>query len=176
MVGLELVTPAMVRALACPYCTRVQPHDLAGQRAAQAAWGWSGALATEGERVVGLLLVHPDGSGSRPAALISALWVAPGHVGAGVGRALVGTAAAGLIRARVGVLQARSGVPATCTAPPAGFLLATGFAPTANASRWRLDLDTTVRAPLESMLDRLGRLMQAVRPMAPPEPARRSAP
>lgn len=173
MVGVELVTPAMLRGLACPYCCRLVPGDHAGPLAAQAAWGWCAARATSDGRTVGLLLLKPDDSGPRPQARIVSLWVAPQFVAAGTGRQLVRTAAAGLVRARVTALRARSHPVPSCSALPAGFLLATGFSPTDHAGRWRLDLGNTVRTPFEGVLDRLGRLVQAVRPVAPPEPARR---
>ena len=36
---------------------------------------------------------------------------------------------------------------------------------------WRLDLVTTVKVPKRSVLDRLGALVQTIRPVGPPEPA-----
>ncbi|MFT4296443.1 MAG: GNAT family N-acetyltransferase [Micropruina sp.] len=173
-VVVELVSPATVRGLSCPYCGRPMPLDEAGMVAAQAAWGLCGAVATDDERTVGLLLVSAATVGDPQAtvALVGALWVAPGHTGQGLGRALVRTAAAGLVRSRVAAMLANSAAPG-CAGPPEGFLGGTGFAPMRPRGLWRMDLATTVRPPKRSVLARLGRLVQAVRPVAPPEPARR---
>lgn len=173
MIGVELVTSAMLRGLACPYCGLAVPADEADAVSAQAAWGWCAARAVAEGRTVGLLLLTPDGGGSRSPARIVTAFVAPEFVGAGTGRELVRTAAAGLVRARVGSVRATSSAVRSCSSLPAGFLLATGFTPSERAGRWRLDLGATARVPFEGVMDRLERLVQSVRPVAPPEPAGR---
>ncbi|MCB0890645.1 MAG: hypothetical protein KDB51_02105, partial [Propionibacteriaceae bacterium] len=65
VIGVELVTSAMLRGLACPYCGLAVPADEADAVSAQAAWGWCAARAVAEGRTVGLLLLTPDGSGSR---------------------------------------------------------------------------------------------------------------
>lgn len=181
MVSIELVGPATVRGLACPYCARPMPLDEAGMIAAQAAWGLCGAMARDGGRPAGLLLVSASSVGdpSATVAVIGTGWVAGDHAGRGTGRALVRALAAGLVRARVASMLAGSDERRGCAALPAGFLAGTGFAPLTRGdgapgpNLWRMDLATTVRTPRDSVLVRLGRLVQAVRPVAPPEPARR---
>ncbi len=68
-------------ALACPYCGRTPDAADPGTLAAEQAWGFVGAgLTAHGRRTAALLLTPlPD---SR-AALLSCLWVAPGHTGRG---------------------------------------------------------------------------------------------
>ncbi len=175
MVSIELVGPATVRGLACPYCARPMPLDEAGMVAAHAAWGWCGAVAVADERVIGLLLTSASTLNDPrvTVARIGAAWVADGHTGRGTGRALLHALAAGLHRSRVATLLASSDRRRGCGALPAGFLDGTGFVPAVPSHTWRLDLSTAIRTPKRSVLVRLGRLVQAVRPVAPPEPARR---
>ncbi|MFT4216014.1 MAG: hypothetical protein QM619_02355 [Micropruina sp.] len=175
MVSIELVGPALVRGLACPYCGRPMPLDEAGMIAAHAAWGWCGAVALESRRPVGLLLTSAATLGDPrvTVARIGAGWVADGYLGQGNGRALLYGLASGLHRARVGTVLASSDSRRGCAALPSGFLDATGFVPAHARNTWRLDLSAVVTAPKSSVLVRLGRLVQAVRPVAPPEPARR---
>lgn len=174
MVSIELVGPGTVRDLACPYCGRPMPLDEAGMVAAQAAWGWCGALATEGGRAVGLLLVSVTTPGDPRVrvARIGAGWVTDSRARQGIGRGMLDHLAGGLYRARVGTLFATSAQWRHCAALPPGFLDRTGFVTTAPAHGWRLDLNAAVPTK-GSVLDRLGRLVRAVRPVAPPEPARR---
>ncbi|HMQ36822.1 MAG TPA: hypothetical protein PKE46_03730 [Micropruina sp.] len=176
VVSVELVSPATVRGLACPYCGRPMPLDEAGMVAAQAAWGLCGAVALADGVPVGLLLVSAAAVGDPQAtvALIGAGWVDEAHTGRGTGRAMLRTLAGGLVRSRVAAVLASSDPLRGCAALPAGFLAGTGFAPMPRPVLWRMDLATTVRPPKRSVLDRLGRLVQAVRPVAPPEPARRN--
>lgn len=174
MISFELVGPAVVRAMSCPRCGRGMPLDEAGMVAAQAAWGWCGAVATEADQRVGLLLMAA-GAPTDPRvtmARIGAAWMAEPYTGRGHGRALLQTLLGGLSRAKVATVLAGSEPNRGCAALPAGFLAATGFLPIAT-STWRLDLATAVPATKRSALDQLGRLVQAVRPVAPPEPARR---
>lgn len=175
MVSVELVSPATVRRLACPYCGRPMPPDEPGMVAAQAAWGLCGAVAFADGAPVGLVLVSAAAIGDPQAtvALIGAGWVREGQTGQGIGRTMLRRLAGGLVRARVAAVLASSDPLRGCAALPAGFLAGTGFAPMPRPQLWRMDLGTTVRPPKRSVLDRLGRLVQAVRPVAPPEPARR---
>lgn len=175
MVGIELVGPATVRGLFCPYCARPMPLDEAGMVAAHAAWGWCGAVALSGDRVVGLMLASAATLGDPrvTVARIGAAWVADGKTGQGNGRALLHALAAGLHRSRVATVLASSDRRRGCGALPTGFLDGTGFVSAGPAHTWRLDLSTAVRTPKRSVLVQLGRLVQAVRPVAPPEPARR---
>ncbi len=176
MVSIELVGPGTVRGLACPYCGRPMPLDEAGMIAAQAAWGWCGALAIEDGRTAGLLLVSAATSGDPrvTVARIGAGWVRPGDVRQGTGRAMLHALAGGLHRARVGTLFASSDPHRGCAALPSGFLDGTGFIAMNPAHHWRLDLNGAVPVAKRSVLVRLGRLVRAVRPVAPPEPARRT--
>lgn len=174
MVSIELVGPGTVRGLTCPYCGRPMPLDEAGMVAAQAAWGWCGALATDADVTVGLLLVSATTPGDPrvTVARIGAGWVSDSHARQGIGRGMLHLLAGSLRRARVGTLFASSAQWRHCAALPPGFLDGTGFVTTAPAHSWRLDLNGAVPAK-GSVLGRLGRLVQAVRPVAPPEPARR---
>lgn len=175
VVSIELVGPGTVRGLACPYCGRPMPLDEAGMVAAQAAWGWCGALAIDGRKTVGLLLVSATASSDPRATVtrIGAGWVTPGHTRRGTGRALLHALAGGLHRARVGALFATADPLRRCAALPSGFLESTGFVATTQARTWRLDLNAAVPAARSSVRVRLERLVQAVRPVAPPEPAGR---
>ena len=140
---------------------RAAVGDVLASRTALVAVGW----------LIGLVLVAPIEWRGRAAARITTGWVAPGHCASGVGRALVRGVAGGLLKARATVVLARADVALGCAALPAGFLAATGFAAQAAAPLWALDLTTAVRAAKPSVLDRLGRLVQSVGPLAPPEPA-----
>ncbi|MBK8446971.1 MAG: GNAT family N-acetyltransferase [Micropruina sp.] len=175
MVGVELVTPAAIAGLACPYCGRAMPRDADGMRAAQSAWGLCGASANANGHLIGLLLLAPSELHGRAAARITSAWVAPQHCGNGVGRALLRTVAGGLAKARITLLLAGAKTRPNCSAPPAGFLAGTGFVAQPGGSLWALDLGTTVRVFKPSVLDRLGRLVQSVGPLAPPEPAHNQA-
>lgn len=174
MVGFELVGPAVVRGLACPRCGRGMPLDEAGMVAAQAAWGWCGAVATEAGQPVGLFLLAAGTLGDPRTTMvrIGAGWVAEPFAGRGNGRILLQTLVGGLSRAKVATVLAGSAPGRGCAALPPGFLAATGFLPLA-PHRWRLDVATAVPAARRSALDQLGRLVRSVRPVAPPEPARR---
>lgn len=171
MVSAELVTPVAIASLACPYCGRSMPRDIGGMPAAQAAWGFCAAMCNKDGHGVGLLIVAPTQWRGRTAARITTCWVAPGYCAAGVGRDLIRSVGGGLLKARTSLLLARSDAALGCAALPAGFLAGTGFVAQPAASLWTLDLTTAVRAVKPSVLDRLGRLVQAVGPLAPPEPA-----
>lgn len=175
MVGVELVTPAVITGLACPYCGRAMPVDAEGTRAAQAAWGWCAATASANGHLIGLLLLAPAERHGRAAARITTGWVAANHCGAGVGRTLLRTVAGGLLTARITLLLADALSTGDCATLPAGFLAGTGFVAQPGGSLWALDLGTTVKATKPSVLDRLGRLVQSVGPLAPPEPAHMQA-
>ncbi|MCW3159429.1 GNAT family N-acetyltransferase [Micropruina sonneratiae] len=177
MDGVELVSPGMVRDLACPWCGRAMPIDEAGMVAAQAAWGLCGAAARDAAGVSGLLLLSAAASGDPQGtvALVGAGWVRPDRTGRGVGRELVRAVAAALLRPRVAAVLAGSDAGGGCASLPPGFLDATGFTPMRAPGLWRLDLVTTVKVPKPSVLDRLGALVQTIRPVGPPEPARRQS-
>ncbi len=175
MVRTAWASPATVRRLACPYCGHRMPLDEPGMVAAQAAWGFCGAVATGEDGVLGVLLLAPptDETLSGPVR-VSAARVRDDACGHGVGRSLVRTVADGLVGARAGALVATVEPPRGCGTLPAGFLRATGFVPV-EWPLWRLDLATAVRPAKHPVISTLERLVQAVRPVAPPEPARRSA-
>ena len=151
--------------LACPYCGRRVSPNSEPVIAAEQAWGFVGArLQMQGE-TTGLLLLTPV-PGSRDA-LLTCLWVGPGHAGRGLGRRLIQSAAAGLLSRDVPALLARgSRVKKDCAAPPADFLRAVGFSRALDERLYRLDLETTLthRPGLRAMLQRL---VGALRPLGP---------
>lgn len=177
MVSVELVSPAAVRGVACPYCHRQVPPEQAGTIAAQAAWGTCGAVAMSESRPVGLLLIRPivDADPKAGLARVCTAWVALGFNGQGIGTALVHTVAEALALARASALLAGSAPPHGCASLPPAFLASVGFTPTRRPGLWRMDLLATVRPARRSVLDRIEQLVQSVRPVAPPEPARRHA-
>lgn len=172
---VSLVNAAGVRSLTCPYCGRTMPRDEPGMFAAQARWGFAGAqVSVEGE-VVGLLLVSAaaEPGDASAVALLSGGWVSPEFVGRGVGRELLRAVAGGLVHQKVGSLLASSGRAAGCAAFPRGWLTAVGFGPTEHKRVWRLDLGQTL-VRKRSLRQALNRLVEAVRPVPPPEPVGRS--
>lgn len=176
MASVSLLPAASVAGLSCPYCGRAMPVDQPGLYAAQDAWGFGGAVAHEGDRVVGLLLLaaaaEPGQHHSASAAMISTAWVLPGFTGNGLGRHLVRRVAAGLVRQPVSSLIAVAG-GGDCSRLPAGWLRAVGFGPTRQSPIWRLELAQTLPTPggLRSVLERW---VDAVRPLPPPEPVGRT--
>lgn len=177
MSSLTWLGRADLAALACPYCSRTPDAADPGTLAAEQEWGFVGAaLNAHGRRTAALLLTPvPD---SR-AAMLSCLWVAPGHTGRGRGRRLVQAAAAGLVSQDVEAILAR-GRKADCAAPPPEFLRAVGFTRTLDelldpgrpgGKLWRLDLTTTVTAP-SGLRGLVEQLLLGLRPVRP-EPAGR---
>ncbi|MGB7962575.1 MAG: GNAT family N-acetyltransferase [Propionicimonas sp.] len=163
--------PALV-GVGCPYCGRILDTDDAGMVAAQQAWGWVGIAAKADGRVAGVLLLEtlPDRT-----ALVRSLWVAPGLVRSGLGTRLVQGAAAGLLRRDVrAVVSAGSRRNPTCQAPPREFLKAVGFARGLDEQLWHLDLDATV-VDRPRLITAFERFVEAIRPVAPPEPAGRAS-
>jgi len=177
VVSVELVSPAAVRGFACPYCRRTLPPEEGGTIAAQAAWGTCGAVAVSESRPVGLLLIRAAADAESKAGLarICTAWVAEGFTRQGTGTALVQTVAEALVIARASELQASSAPLHGCAALPPAFLASVGFTPARRAALWRMDLLATVRPHRRSVLDRIEQIVQSVRPVAPPEPARRHA-
>lgn len=176
MATVSLVPAASATGLACPYCGRVIPVDERGMFAAQASWGFCGAVASEVGRVVGVLTISAQADPAAdlpiPTAMISSVWVTPGLVGRGLGRQLVQTVAGGLVRQRVGSLLAVAG-GRNCCRPPKRWLGAVGFAPTRQAHVWRLDLGQTITTT-QVLRSALERLVDSVRPLPPPEPVGRT--
>ena len=172
---VSLVNAASVRSLTCPYCGRRMPRDEPGMFAAQARWGFAGAqVSVEGE-VVGLLLVSAaaEPGDSSAVALLSGGWVAESSAGHGLGKELVRTLAGALVHQKVGSVIASSETAAGCAAFPRGWLEAVGFGPTSHRTVWRLDLGQAV-VRKQSLRRALNRLVEAVRPVPPPEPVGRS--
>ena len=162
--------PALV-GVGCPYCGRTLDPDDAGMVAAQQAWGWAGFAAKADGRVAGWLVVEPLPGRT---ALVRSVWVAPGLVRSGVGTRLVQGAAAGLLQRNVrAMVSAGSRRSPTCQVPPREFLKAVGFTRGLDERLWHLDLDATVvdRPRLITVFERF---VEAIRPVAPPEPAGRA--
>lgn len=180
--------------LACPYCGRMADPDAEAMVAAEQAWGFVGAsLTLHGTRTAALLITPvPD----TRAAMLTCLWVAPGHAGRGRGKRLVQAAAAGLLSSGTVAIVARGArVKKDCATPPADFLRAVGFTrvidePLNTALRspatghrlgpvtdldgarlWRLDLNATVIVP-GGLRGLVADWLRALRPIRP-EPAGR---
>ena len=140
--------PALA-GVGCPYCAALVDPEDAGIVAAQQSWGWVGVAATADGRLAGRLLVVPA---EDRTALVRSLWVAPALVRSGVGTRLVQGVAAGLLRRD---------------------LRAVGFSRGLDEKLWRLDLDLTV-VERPRLLTAFERFVEAIRPVAPPEPAGRA--
>ena len=168
MASLSLVTAAAVHALRCPYCGRPMPLDEPGLLAAQSRWGFCGVAAVEGGRTVGLLVL----SGAEDDAAVGAGWVQARYARKGLGTRLVQRAAAGLVAQQVPALTALSGRHAGCSAFPREWLTRVGFR-RVRPGLWRMDLGQTV-VTRWSLRETLGGLVDAVRPVPPPEPVGRS--
>lgn len=166
---MSMVTLAELPGLACPYCGRVVPTDTPWAVAASARWGWCGVKLTTDDEVAGLLLLAPVEESGH--AMLMSLWVRPGAVRSGYGKQLVQAASASLLSRKVRVIIAhgsRSNV--RCATPPRDFLKAIGFTRGLDDRLWRLDLDRTV-AEKNGVRGMVGRLIESLRPVAPPEPA-----
>ena len=151
--------------LACPYCGRRVSPNSEPVIAAEQAWGFVGAgLRAPGETTALLLLTPVPATRD---ALLTCLWVGPGHVGRGSGKRLIQASAAGLLSRDVPALVARgSRVKKDCGAPPVDFLRAVGFSRALDERLYRLDLESTIthRSGLRAMLQRLA---GALRPLGP---------
>ncbi|MDR1767533.1 MAG: GNAT family N-acetyltransferase [Propionibacteriaceae bacterium] len=155
---------ATTPALACPYCGRRIDADTAWAARARDRWGWCGVTASSGGVVEGALLLTPTTSGN---ALLKALWVDAEHTGRGVGKHLVQTAAAGLLKRDVRYLCAQPATAApSCECPPPGFLRRVGFEPMGRGPLHRLDLGGTVVEP-NHIRATLERLLAGLRPLSP---------
>lgn len=165
MSSLSWIGRGDLAGLSCPYCGRRISPDDERVLAAEQAWGFVGAgLTLHGERT-GLLLVTPVVD-TRDA-MLTCLWVTPGHTGRGRGRRLVQATAAGLLSREVEAILARgSRTKKDCATPPTDFLRAVGFTRPLDERLYRLDLTTTVteRAGLRTVLQRL---VGALRPLGP---------
>ncbi|MBK9696644.1 MAG: GNAT family N-acetyltransferase [Propionibacteriaceae bacterium] len=162
--------PALA-GVGCPYCAALVDPEDAGIVAAQQSWGWVGVAATADGRLAGRLLVVPA---EDRTALVRSLWVAPALVRSGVGTRLVQGVAAGLLRRDLrAVVAVASRRHPTCQAPPRDFLRAVGFSRGLDEKLWRLDLDLTV-VERPRLLTAFERFVEAIRPVAPPEPAGRA--
>ena len=170
MTEVSLVGAAAVHALSCPYCHRPMPPDADAALDAQHRWGFAAAQAVEDGRVVGLLVLAPAETG----ATVACGWVEPDFVRRGVGRQLVRAAAAGLVAQRVGSLAALSGHSSGCAGFSRRWLAAVGFRPTTQPKLWRMDLNQTVLVPRRTLRETFEELVDAVRPVPPPEPVGRT--
>lgn len=160
--------------LPCPWCGHALEPEQPWVRTAQERWGWVGTSLVEEQLRVGLLAVGP--SEEPAAAQVMGLWVAPRLLGYGYGRRLVQSAAAGLVAREVTVLLAKGATgTVTCTAPPVDFLRAVGFTPAKEPGWWNLDLTQAVLLERPGLRSLWGRFSEALRPLAPPEPAGRTA-
>lgn len=169
MARLSMVTPPELSALACPYCGRTVTPDTPWVAAAVARWGWCGVKLSTDEQVSGLLLLGPAEETGH--AMVMCAWVRPASVRSGYGRQLVQAASAALLSRQVRVIVARgSRGNLRCSAPPRDFLRGVGFTRGLDDRLWRLDLDRTVSEPT-GVRGMLGRFMESLRPVSPPEPA-----
>lgn len=162
--------PALV-GVGCPYCGRTLDPDEAGMVAGQQSWGWVGVAAKADGRMAGWLVVEPLPDRT---ALVRSLWVSPHCVRSGLGTRLVQGVAAGLLQRNVrAVVSAGSRRISTCQAPPREFLRAVGFTRGLDERLWHLDLDLTV-VDRPRLITAFERFVEAIRPVAPPEPAGRA--
>ena len=169
MARLSVVTLAELPGLACPHCGRVVAPDTPWAVAAAARWGWCGVKLTTNDQVAGLLLLSPVEEAGQ--AMLMCIWVRPEVMRAGYGKQLVQAASASLLGRKVRVIVARgSRLNASCATPPRDFLRAIGFTRGLDDRLWRLDLDRTV-ADKSIVRGMVGRLIESLRPVAPPEPA-----
>lgn len=196
MGSLTWLSRADLATLVCPYCARRVDVNAESILAAEHAWGFVGAsLTLQGSRTAALLITPVP---ETRTALLTCLWVAPGHVGRGRGKRLVQATAAGLVSRDLEAIVARgSRTTGSCAAPPAEFLRKVGFVrgvderlaaalrtpeaagllsqaeiDSARLTRlWRLDLTTTVTAMdgLRGMVEQWWRTVRPIRP----EPAGR---
>ena len=164
-----MVTLAELPALPCPYCGRVLGTDTPWAASAGTLWGWCGAKLTVDGEVAGVLLVGPMEDAAQ--AMVMSAWVSPEHVGVGYGRQLVLRVAAVLIEHPVrAVLAQGSATHVRCSAPPRDFLRSVGFTRGLDERLWRLEFERTV-ADRGRVVGVFERLMESLRPAAPPEPA-----
>lgn len=176
MPALSMVSLDDLSRLACPYCGRLVDADTEWAVAARDRWGWCGAEFVRDGVTVGALLLTPVVDAGSPAAMIMCAWVRPEAIRTGVGRQLVQGVSAGLVPRHVRTIVARgSRQHVSCAWPPRDFLRSVGFARGRDDRLWHLDLDQTVveRPTLREVLERL---VGAIRPVAPPEPAGRAGP
>ena len=169
MPRLSLVTLAELAGIACPYCGRTVAPDTPWAVSAATLWGACGVkLGIDGE-LAGLLLLGP--MEDLATAMVMCAWVRPGMTGSGYGRQLVQAASAEMVGRRVRSIMARgSRQNVRCSVPPQDFLRGVGFVRVGEDRLWRLDLDRAVsdRNGVRSVFERL---MESLRPVAPPEPA-----
>jgi ribosomal protein S18 acetylase RimI-like enzyme len=152
-------------------------------RSAQNDWGFCGVGAYAHGAVVGYLLISsplhvprtgPQSGGLNPdAAVMMSLRVVEPYAGCGLGRQLVQSAAARLIRTQFEALEVRGSLHQRCCAlPPVGFLESVGFLPVDDhplTPRMRLEFSRTLRW-VPDLRPTLERLVGWVRPL-PPAPA-----
>lgn len=155
-------------------------------RSAQNDWGFCGVAAYANGAVVGHLLLSsplhvpragPQSGGLNPdAAVVMNLRVLQPYAGCGLGRQLVQSAAARMIRTQFEALEVRGSIrPRCCALPPTGFLESVGFLPVDDhplTPRFRLEFSRTVRW-VPDLRPAWGRLVGWVRPL-PPAPAGRA--
>lgn len=146
-------------------------------------WGFCGVMAVRDGQTMGYLTLAPAGfvprlgayssnSVSPDAAALVTMRVFDGYGGRGIGRQLVQSAAALMVRRKMPALEAIGSYRATGCVLPVSWLEFVGFAIVREhpvTPRLRMDLNSTLRWPmLSAVWDRLAGL---VRQPAPPEPA-----
>jgi len=169
--GVARVTSADVATLRCPYCARTIAPATDWVASGQREWGCCGFAADADGNRVAVLLLSPDATDGR--ALVMALWVEAAHARRGLGKRLVQAACASFRGRGVSTIVARAGVPATCSAPPKGFLRRCGFTYVPAERVWILDVNATV-TDRPTAREFIHQLVASLRPLSPPEPAARA--
>lgn len=155
-------------------------------RSAENDWGFCGVAAYADGAVVGYLLlssplhvprIGPQSGGLNPdAAVVMSLRVVQPYTGGGLGRQLVQSASARMMRTQFEALEVRGcSRPRCCALPPVGFLESVGFLPVDEhpvTPRLRLEFSRTLRW-VPDLRPAWERLVGWVRPL-PPAPAGRA--
>lgn len=143
MSKVSLLSANELLSLACPYCGRQLPHGTEWVQDARRAWGHCGMKVIDDGELVGVIALAPTQRGDQT--MMKMIWVRPDVVGHGLGRQLVGAAAAELVRADQRLLLAVAGRQVvSCATPSESFLLRAGFHRPAEQRLWRLELRQTL--------------------------------